>query len=256
MAGLRGSVSRAGASGVLSVRAVLTVEYAEEISAMSIAPAPPAPSTLNRKRRPHKPAPSFVVGPMTYEQYAEFDRAAERKHQLIEGVAVQMPGGSPEHNLIIVAVSRALGDAVDEAKSASLVFASDQSIYISSKRVYYPDAVVTGIPPQFDERDRLRNPVVIVEVLSPSTQAFDRDKKFKAYQTLPSFRHYLLIEQTHVSVTHYAKSDNGDWIVAGIYNDRADEVTLTLDDVTVSVTVADMYRRVEFEPEPELDKTR
>lgn len=214
---------------------------------MSIAPAPsPTPTVHARTPRPRKPSPR-IVGPMSYEEYVQFDRAASRKYQLVEGVAVEMPGGSPEHALIMGDVLHALENAIREVNSACVTFPSEIGIYVSERRSFYADAIVSAPKPQYDLKDRLRNPVVIVEVLSPSTEAFDRDAKFKAYQSLPSFRHYLLISQQEVFVTHFARNDEGKWEIAGMYSDLADTLTLTLDDATVTVRLADVYRRVTFD---------
>lgn len=217
---------------------------------MSIAPVTARPPAPVPPRAPESPG---VVGPMGYDEYAEFDRAALRKHQLIEGIVVEMPGGSPEHALIMGDVYRALDTAVEQAGSACIAFPPDMGIYLSSTRSFYADAIVAGAPPQYDLNLRLRNPVVIVEVLSPSTEVFDRDKKFKAYQGLPSLRHYLLVSQHDIFVTHYVKNTDGKWQIEGMYTDLTDVVTLTLDDATITIAVSRIYRRVTFEPADDTD---
>jgi len=107
---------------------------------------------------------------------------------------------------------------------------------------FYPDVRVVCGPPQFDTGDCLRNPVIVVEVLSESTSAYDRGAKFFHYRRLSSLLHYVLIEQNALLVEHYARQPNGLWTLVGEHTSR--DHVLALDPPGVTIPLADIYRRL------------
>lgn len=135
---------------------------------MSIAPYPKRGLVVFR----HNPA--RVVGRMTIDEYVAFERDSLEKHELMDGEVVRMAGGSPEHNLINTNALRTLGNSLESAGANCDVYGSDQKVFITRKLAYYPDVILVCGEAQFDERDMLRNPAAIMEVLGPSTAAFDR----------------------------------------------------------------------------------
>lgn len=202
-----------------------------------------APRTIIAYRR-HDTA--RLVGRMTREEFLRFEQTTPEKHQYIEGEAVLMPGSSPEHNLIQADLQFEIELALRGANSACGVIGSDQKIYINDRTILYPDIAVFCGSPQFDHFNALRNPTVVVEVLSPSTEKEDRTDKFTDYQKIASLQHYILVEQERVLVTHYAKTADGVWAIIGTYSDRAETLTLNLSDVSIGVPVSAIYRRVVF----------
>ncbi len=214
---------------------------------MSIAPYPKRGLVVARHD------PSCIVGRMTLDEYVAFERDSLEKYELIDGEVIRMAGGSPEYNLISANVLRALGNSLELAGANCDVYGSDQRLYIGPKLSYCPDGTVVCGPAQFDERDMLRNPAVIIEILSPSTAAFDRGEKFEKYQTLPSLQHYILIEQNRISVTHFEKTAGNLWAIVGTHTALADSLTLTLGEVSVQAELAAIYRRITFDAIPEGD---
>ncbi|MES2462022.1 MAG: Uma2 family endonuclease [Armatimonadota bacterium] len=214
---------------------------------MSIAPYP--------KRRPavSRHDPSRVVGRMTLDEYVAFERDSLEKHEFLDGEVVRMAGGSPEHNLISANTLRSFGNALESVGANCDVYGSDQKLYISPKLAYYPDITVVCGEAHFDERDMLRNPAVVVEVLSSSTAAFDRGEKFEKYQTLPSLQHYILIEQDRISVTHFEKIAGNLWAIVGTHTALTENLTLNLGEIAFQTDLSAIYRRIIFEPSVEDD---
>jgi Uma2 family endonuclease len=150
---------------------------------------------------------------MTQEEYLAFERASEEKHEYADGEIFAMSGGTREHSL-------AAANVLGELRSALLdrpceVHGSDMKIKAAATRKYhYPDvSVVCGQPLFEDEtRDVLLNPKLIVEVLSDSTERYDRGDKFTSYRTLDTLEDYVLVSQTAVLVEHYHRLPDGMWL--------------------------------------------
>lgn len=188
--------------------------------------------------------PARVVGRMTVEQYFDFERRSAEKHEYVGGRTIRMAGGSPEHNLIAANVLRSLGNALESAGTDCDAFGSDQRVHIRDDVMVYPDVVVACADAQFDHRDALRNAVAVVEVMSPSTEKDDRTDKFRDYRSLESLEHYVLIDQSRIAVTHYAKVGDGLWVLLGDHGSLSDSLRLTLGGSPVTISLAAVYRRV------------
>lgn len=189
---------------------------------------------------------SALVGTMTEEEYFAFDSRAREKYQLIGGKVVKMPASSPEHNMIQADTLRFIGNVLETLDSKCKVIGSDQKVYVAYKKVFYPDLIVVCGEPQFDHLNALRNPIAMFEVLSPSTERDDRTDKFADYQQIESLKHYVLVDQDRVSVTHYGKIDNGLWAILGTHTALTDSLKMTLSDAEVAVPLAKIYRRIGF----------
>jgi Uma2 family endonuclease len=151
--------------------------------------------------------------PLTEEQYLAIERAAESKSEFHDGEMYAMSGGSLNHSLISTRMSVLLDR---QLPPGCRVCNSDLRIKVSAAGLYtYPDGAVICGEPQYsdDQRDVVTNPVLIVEVLSPSSEGYDRGKKFEMYRTIESFREYLLIHQDRRHVEHYSKQDDGSWVL-------------------------------------------
>ncbi len=107
----------------------------------------------------------------------------------------------------------------------------------------YPDvSVVCGTPEFEDERrDTLINPVVLVEVLSPATAAYDRGEKFRRYPQIPMLQHYVLIAQDKIHIEHYERQDTGEWLRTDIHDLNA---TIDLTAIQIALAVTDVYEKV------------
>jgi Uma2 family endonuclease len=148
------------------------------------------------------------------QDYLAFERAAEERHEYADGEIFAMSGGSWEHSLIASNINRELGTALLERRCA--VHGSDMRVHIpSTGRYTYADVLVVCDRPVFTDeaRDTLENPVVIVEVLSDSTERYDRGDKFEQYQTVASLRDYVLVSQKKARIEHFRKQADGTWVL-------------------------------------------
>lgn len=144
----------------------------------------------------------------TPEEYIEFEGNSKERHEYINGEIVPMTGGTPNHNQILLNLSGALNFALK--RQPYRAFVAEQRLWIPRKRIYtYPDVMAVQGELQFQagRRDTIINPVLIAEVLSASTRSYDKDEKFAAYRTIPSFQEYLMIDQYTMHVEQYFKSD-------------------------------------------------
>lgn len=149
---------------------------------------------------------------MTAAEYLEWERQQPEKHEYHLGEVFAMAGGSRRHNFLSGAMVGELRTA--ERGRGCYVFTADQRISVSrGERYVYADAVVACGEQQTepDMSDILTNPSVIVEVLSPSTEAYDRGDKWEAYQRLASLTDYLLVAQTSARIEHYRREADGSW---------------------------------------------
>ena len=180
-------------------------------------------------------------------EYLELEVNSEERHEFIDGQIIPMTGGTPNHNQIAGNFYAALNFALK--RQPYRVFVTDQRLWIPKKRIYtYPDVMVLNTPLEFAEgrTDTITNPKAIAEVLSKSTKSYDRDEKFAAYRTIPSFQEYILIDQYTMHVEQYCKTDNNKWIFSE-YEDR--DVTLSLASVPFQILLTDIYDKVDFNAE-------
>jgi Uma2 family endonuclease len=180
------------------------------------------------------------------DEYLALEEKATYKSEYISGEIFAMAGGKPPHNMIAMDTSRILGNLLDTSRRSCDVHNSDQKVRIEEPGpFFYPDVSVVCGDPVFDAAGCLRNPVLIVEVLSDSTAHYDRGEKFRHYRRLDSLKHYVLIHSEMVRVEHYEKQ--GDiWIQAGEYTNGFDSVSLS--NLGIDVPLTEIYRRVSFNP--------
>lgn len=186
---------------------------------------------------------SAVTKYISPQEYLALERASEIRHQYYRGEIFAMSGGSRMHNVINGNFARAIGNQI--ARGPFEVYISNMRVKVSPTGLYtYPDLVVACADRAFEdsEVDTLLNPTLISEVLSESTEAYDRGKKFAHYQKLESLREYVLVAQNRVSVDHYLRQGD-QWILTTLEN-LAD--TLELTTIGCRVPLKDIYDRVEF----------
>jgi Uma2 family endonuclease len=150
--------------------------------------------------------------PLSAAEYLEWERTQPTKHEYHLGEVFAMAGGSPRHNLLSSAVGAELRAAL-RGKGCH-VLSSDQRISArQGERYVYADAVVAcgGLQMEPGTNDVLASPKIIVEVLSRSTEAYDRGEKWESYQRLPSLSDYLLVSQAAKQVEHYQRETDGSW---------------------------------------------
>ncbi|MEZ4297904.1 MAG: Uma2 family endonuclease [Polyangiaceae bacterium] len=180
------------------------------------------------------------------DEYLAWERAQPTKHDYVDGAPVAMAGASARHNLIAANVVGEVREAL-RSKSCS-PFPSDMRVRIPATGGYrYPDASIACEPIQFEDDavDTLKNPSVIIKILSPTTEAEDRGRKFREYRTLPSLRDYLLVSQDEIWVEHWFRQDNGVWALRDV---RAGE-RVQLASCGVELRVDELYLKVFPPPE-------
>lgn len=177
------------------------------------------------------------------EDYLAFERAAETKHEYIDGEIVAMAGGSPKHGL--PALNTAAQFRLRAAGGSCIPFNSDVRVAVQWDRlITYPDVfVVCGEVQYTDERrDTITNPKVIVEVLSPSTRNYDRGAKSYLYRQLPSLAEYLLIEHDAPEVETYRRLPNNHWEIETV---RGLDATVRIECLGWDLPLAEIYRDTE-----------
>jgi Uma2 family endonuclease len=155
---------------------------------------------------------SLPDSPLTEEEYLQIERLAETKSEYHDGRMYAMSGGTYNHSALSTRMCVLLDRGLPQG---CRTLNSDMRIKVAPRRMYtYADALVICGEPQFagDQKDIILNPLLIVEVLSPSTESYDRGKKFELYRTIPSFREYLLIAQDERHIEHYSKQDAERWL--------------------------------------------
>jgi len=185
---------------------------------------------------------------LTEEEYWALEEISPIKHEYFDGRLYAMAGGSRQHALLAANTIIALGNQL-RGKPCRAV-GSDQRVKIEESGLNtYPDVVVYCADARFDprHRDTLLDAVVILEVLSPSTENYDRTDKFDHYKRIGALRDYLLIEPRRLRVEHFHRAQNGDWIVR-----IADsmESALALDSIGGVLALRDVYDGVEFDTLP------
>lgn len=184
------------------------------------------------------------IAPLTEEEYLRIERAAEFKSEYYAGEMFAMSGGSVAQSLINSNVNREIGNRL-KGKSC-VTYDSNLRIKVPATHLYtYPDVIVICGQPQFgaDESDTVTNPTLLVEVLSDSTEAYDRGKKFEHYRTIPSFQEYVLVSQKSALVEVFLRQPDETWILT-VY--RGLEATARLESIEVELPLEEIYYRVEF----------
>lgn len=182
----------------------------------------------------------------TVAEYVRFEERSNRKHEFHDGEILAMSGGSFNHGLIATNFNREIGIRL-KGNPCRVV---DSNVRISTpRRMYYPDGSVICGPPEFDPRDPSRqsvtNPRVIIEVLSPSTESYDRGEKFDHYGDLASLEEYILVAQDRPRVETLLRQPDGSWNLSPFVGLEATALIRTL---RIEVPLAEIYSGVVFPP--------
>lgn len=181
----------------------------------------------------------------TLEEYFALVKESEERYEYWNGEIFLMGGASPEHVFITDNVVRTLGNQLESRNCRAM--SSDIRIKVPAAPPFrYADVSVACQPFEFEEIGGLKvlvNPILLIEILSHTTERSDRTKKFTLYQSIPSFKEYLLISQAEASVTQYVKQPDNSW--------KPDEVTglgssLYLPSIDCTLILTEIYRGVEL----------
>ena len=206
--------------------------------------------------------PKSIITP---EEYLRLERNSEVRSQYFRGEMFAMTGATPSsagryamsgmsrsraHNLICANVLASVHRQFDGRPCE--VYQSDMRVKVSGSGLYtYPDVVATCESPQFEDQevDTLLNPQAIVEVLSKSTEAYDRGDKFRHYRDIDSLQDYVLISQDKHRVERFSRQDDGQWLM---WSTEDLNSVLAIPSIDCELTISDIYSRVDFdEPEPD-----
>ena len=185
------------------------------------------------------------VARLTPTEYLKIERASEFRHEFVNGEMFAMAGGSPQHSAIKVNLSREVSTRLKGRPCTA--FDSDLRIQVSPTGLYtYPDlSVVCGeLECDDDQQDTVLNPTLLVEVLSGSTEAYDRGEKFAHYRQIASLREYVLISQKSPLVERYLRNPDDTWTLTAVIGLEASIHLLTID---LTLPLAEVYDRVKFD---------
>lgn len=178
----------------------------------------------------------------TPEEYLDLEVDAEFRSEYDNGAITPMTGGTANHNRICRNLCTAL--TIGLRGQSFEVFIADLKVWVPiSQKFRYPDVMVTAGEPEYyqNRKTTVTNPQIIIEVLSESTEEFDREDKFRLYQSIPSFQEYLLIDQSQIAIDHFYKTQPKHWQIDQ-FDDQDTEIKLKSIDVTLSI--AEIYDKV------------
>ena len=180
---------------------------------------------------------------MTAAAYLEWDRQQDERHEFYDGEVFSRTSGTRRHSLIGTNAMCALGNLLSVCEN--LVYGSGMRIHIESTGSFvYPDASVVCPPVEGEGDDVISNPVLVVEVLSPSTEDFDRGTKFGYYRQIPTLKDYLVISQDQARVEHHFRNGGELWSLRDV--EGIDEI-LKLVSLQMDLPLAEIYSKVVFE---------
>lgn len=181
---------------------------------------------------------------ITPEEYLRMERASQEKHEYYRGEVFAMTGASENHNIVVSSTLATLYNQL--RKKPCQIYPSDMRVRIPATGLYtYPDISIVCGTPEFEDDglDTLLNPTVIIEVLSSSTEQYDRGKKFQHYRTVASLQEYILIAQDTNRIEHFGRQGN-QWILTDA---KTDDAVLTLPSIDCTLALVDVYEKVNFD---------
>ncbi len=183
---------------------------------------------------------------MTLEEFYAWEERQSEKHQFYRGEVFAMAGTSPAHNEICMNIIHALRL---QLKAPCRPYGIDLMIHTADELDTYPDVLIVCGAREYQQNSNrvVTNPKVIFEVLSPSTEKYDRGLKFDHYKTIPSLQEYLLVAQDRVAVDHYTRAENG-WLAQDA---RSLEESVVLACQGVALKLKDIYENIDIPPAEE-----
>jgi len=192
---------------------------------------------------------------ITEAEYLALERAGDNKHEYLAGNIFAMTGASEQHNLIASNVNASLHSQL-RGRSCR-IYPSDMRLKVLQTGLNtYPDITIVCGPPQFTDpakRDTLVNPTVIIEILSPSTERYDRGMKFQNYRSIASLQEYILIAQDTQHIERYTRHEHNQWLLVEAFGPEA---TLHIASISAALRLADVYEQVELPTTPESPLSR
>jgi Uma2 family endonuclease len=182
----------------------------------------------------------------TFEMYLQREEVSTEKHEFYNGKIIQMPDGSHTHSELAMNIRSAIKMVIRPLPRKYRLYSSDLKIHIESAATsVYPDAIVICETPEFwgNRTDVIVNPLVVIEILSPKTQAYDRLGKFELYKLLPSFQEYVLVNADTPAVETRFREEDDLWRIRTV-TDLQQKVSLRA--LGVEISMADIYEDIIF----------
>ena len=180
----------------------------------------------------------------TFDEYIALEETATFKSEFWDGNIVAMAGGTPNHSKIANSIGTAIDNELDKKGKDCTVYSSDLKVYIPKfNKSVYPDNMVLCTEEEFykDSKAIITNPSLIIEVLSASTQEYDKGSKFEGYRSLPSFKEYVLVWQTIPKIQSWYKESADLWRISSAFGlDK----TIHLYSLDITIALKDIYKRV------------
>ncbi|MBK8055223.1 MAG: Uma2 family endonuclease [Saprospiraceae bacterium] len=182
---------------------------------------------------------------LSIEKYLDKESLSAEKHEYYNGKIRKIPGSSYNHNKIAANIIIAFGQSFEINQLSFEVISSDQKVFIPKlNQVLYPDALIVYQKPEFwnGRKDILLNPILIVEVLSPTTEKYDRHDKFMSYKNIPTFMEYVMVRQETKEVETWFREEPHLWRET-TFSDTGD---VKLSSIGISISMEKVYKNIEF----------
>lgn len=184
---------------------------------------------------------------LTPEEYLDFERKAEERHEYFDGEIFAMSGAKRNHNKISTNLSGLVWQHLKGKNCES--YSNDMRVFVPATGLYtYPDLVVVCGEPQFqdDTFDTLLNPVLLIEVLSDSTESYDRGRKFQHYRSIESLQEYILVSQTEARVEKYVRHGDGFWLLSEAVGLDSE---IEFSSIECLIPLVEIYDKIDFSAE-------
>ena len=192
-----------------------------------------------------EPVMSAVLKPrLTLQEYLDWENAQPEKHEFHRGEIFAMTGGRRTHGRVVSNLNRRLCEALDD--SACQVFSEGMKVQVADDTILYPDVFVTCDRVDLSTDQIFRSPKLVIEVLSPSTQAYDRSKKFALYRHLTSLQEYILVDPETRRIESFTRSAAGQWVL----NDMSEDAAMMVVSIECTVAMSDVFAGVEAAEAP------
>ncbi|KPF50041.1 hypothetical protein D621_13640 [beta proteobacterium AAP51] len=176
---------------------------------------------------------------MTLEAYLEWESAQVEKHELVQGEIFAMTGGRRAHGRVLLNLARYLSEALDGTPCQ--VFADSMKLQVADDTILYPDVFVTCSPADLATDQIFREPNLVIEVLSPSTQAYDRSRKFALYRRLASLQEYILVDPETRRVEAFRRTPADQWVL----HDMSEDLSMQVASLGCAVRLADIFAGID-----------
>jgi Uma2 family endonuclease len=176
---------------------------------------------------------------MTLQAYLDWENAQVEKHEFVQGEIFAMTGGRRTHGRVMLNLARHIGAHLDGTQCQ--VFADSMKVQVADDTLLYPDVFVTCDAADLATDQIFRAPRLVIEVLSPSTQAYDRSRKFALYRRLQSLQEYVLVDPEEKRVESFRRSPQNEWVL----HDMSEDASLSLVSIGCQVSLSDVFAGVE-----------